>query len=106
MKKVLVAEKILDGHMTNAEGTAALGLSARQVIAELLEEYEGLRLSSPSVRRILLEKGMKQSKERRRSKSYQPRKRKPQAGMLRQIDATPYAWLKDRAPRVYLTRSD
>ena len=32
LKKVLVVEKILDGHMTNMEGAAALGLTVRQVI--------------------------------------------------------------------------
>ena len=149
MKKVLVVEKILDGHMTNMEGAAYLGITPRQIIrlknkytkggaagiahqnrgrkpvhaleenlkervaqlytskyhgsnschfAELLEEHEAIKLSSPSVRRILLEHGMKQSKQRRRSKAHQPRKRKPQAGMLWQIDATPYTWLEDRAP--------
>lgn len=66
--------------------------------AELLEEHESLRLSHSSVRRILLSKGIKQAKQRRRSKAHQPRERKPQAGMLWQIDATPYAWLEDRAP--------
>jgi len=149
-KKVLVVEKILDGHMTNAEGAAALGLGVRQVIrlkkkyveeggaqalahgnrgrkpkhaipeevkdhvvelytttyhgsnnchfAELLEEHESIKLSTPSVRRILLSKGIKQAKPRRRKKAHGPRQRKPQAGMLWQIDATPYAWLEDRAP--------
>jgi len=66
--------------------------------AELLEERESLQLSTSSVRRILLEKGIKQVKQRRRRKAHQPRQRKPQAGMLWQIDATPYAWLEDRAP--------
>ena len=66
--------------------------------AELLEEHESLHLSASSVRRILLQKGIKQAKQRRRSKVHQPRSRKPQAGMLWQIDATPYAWLEDRAP--------
>ncbi|MEB3104097.1 ISNCY family transposase, partial [Ferviditalea candida] len=66
--------------------------------AELLEEHESLQLSPSSVRRILLSKGIKQAKQRRRSKAHQPRQRKPQAGMLWQIDATPYAWLEDRAP--------
>jgi transposase len=66
--------------------------------AELLEEHESLSLSPSSVRRILLTKGIKQTKQRRRSKAHQPRQRKPQAGMLWQIDATPYAWLEDRAP--------
>lgn len=149
MKKVLVVEKILDGHMTNAEGAAMLGKTSRQVIrlkkkyveegaagiahqnrgrkpihaldeqlkkqivelyttryhgsnnchfAELLEEHEQLKVSNSSIRRILLEHGVKQAKQRRRGKAHQPRKRKPQAGMLWQIDATPYAWLEDRAP--------
>nr|WP_245554862.1 ISNCY family transposase [Cohnella laeviribosi] len=149
-KKALVVEKILDGHMTNLEGAAVLGLSVGQVIrlkkkymaeggaqalahrnrgrkpshalseevkqqvvtlyntkyygsnnchfAELLEEHESLKLSHSSVRRILLSKGIKQVKQRRRGKTHQPRQRKPQAGMLWQIDATPYAWLEDRAP--------
>lgn len=66
--------------------------------AELLEEYESLKLSPSSVRRILLDKNITQAKQRRRSKAHQPRERKPQAGMLWQIDATPFAWLEDRAP--------
>lgn len=50
------------------------------------------------MRRILLDSGIKQTKQRRRSKAHQPRKRKAQTGMLWQIDATPYAWLEDRTP--------
>ena len=149
LKKVKVLEKIMDGHMTNAEGAATLGLSERQIVrlkskyqeggpqalahrnrgrkpkhaitdevkdqvvqlynvkylgsnnchfSELLEEHEALELSPSSVRRILLDRGIKMVKPRRRSKSHQPRNRKPQAGMLWQIDATPYAWLEGRAP--------
>ncbi|WP_188533758.1 helix-turn-helix domain-containing protein, partial [Paenibacillus abyssi] len=140
MKKVVVVEKIIGGHMTNDEGAAALGLTKRQIIrlkqkynqggaralihknrgrkpahslkdeikervaerytqiyhgsnnchfAELLEEHEAIRLSASSVRRILLGKGIKQAKQRRRIKAHQPRSRKAQAGMLWQIDATP-----------------
>jgi len=66
--------------------------------AELLEEHESMKLSPSSIRRILLDKGITQAKQRRRSKAHQPRERKPQAGMLWQIDATPFAWLEDRAP--------
>lgn len=150
LKKALVVEKILDGHMTNMEGAAALGLTVRQMIrlkkrfveeggaqalahrnrgkkpkhalseevkqqvvelyntkyhgsnhchfAELLDEHESLKMSPASVRRILIDNGIKQAKQRRRSKVHRPRQRKSQAGMLWQIDATPYAWLEDRAP--------
>jgi Transposase and inactivated derivatives len=44
---------------------------------ELLEEHESLKLSAPSVRRILLSKGIKQARHRRRKKTHQPRQRKP-----------------------------
>ncbi|MBB6735864.1 ISNCY family transposase [Cohnella zeiphila] len=150
LKKVVVVEKIISGHMTNAEGAALLGLTNRQVIrlkkkylteggatalvhrnrgrkpvhaltdetkervaalysqqyvgsnnchfAELLAERDMLVLSPSSVRRILLVKGMKKVKQRRRKKAHQPRERRSQAGALWQIDATPYAWLEDRAP--------
>ena len=66
--------------------------------AELLQKHESLTLSASSVRRILLASGLKQVKQRRRSIAHPPRERKPQAGMLWQIDATPYPWLEDRAP--------
>jgi transposase len=66
--------------------------------AELLQEHEDMELSSSSVRRILLAKGLKQSKQRRRSKAHPPRQRRAQAGMLWQIDATLYPWLENRSP--------
>ena len=70
--------------------------------AELLQEHEFITLSVPSVRRILLAKGLEQSKQRRRGKVHPPRNRKPQAGMLWQIDASPFAWLEDRGPELTL----
>jgi transposase len=70
--------------------------------AELLQERESLTLSVSTVRRILLEKGLKQAKQRRRGSAHRPRNRKPQAGMLWQIDASPYAWLEDRGPQLTL----
>lgn len=66
--------------------------------AELLQEHEDISLSSSSARRILLAKGLKQAKQRRRTKAHQPRQRRAQAGMLWQIDATPYAWLEEHTP--------
>ena len=70
--------------------------------AELLEEHESLKLSPSSVRRILLAEGLKQNKQRRRHKAHQPRSRKSQAGMLWQIDASPYEWLEGRGPKLTL----
>ena len=64
--------------------------------SELLREREGLEVSVPSVRRILQEGGLKQKHVRRRPRAHCPRARKAQAGMMWQIDATPYAWLEDR----------
>ncbi|WP_242836827.1 ISNCY family transposase [Desulfotomaculum nigrificans] len=70
--------------------------------AELLQEHESITLSVSSVRRILLAKGIKQPKQRRRGKFHQPRSRKTQAGMLWQIDASSFAWLEDRGPELTL----
>ncbi|WP_148277854.1 helix-turn-helix domain-containing protein, partial [Paenibacillus popilliae] len=39
MKKVLVVEKIMNGHMTNNEGAIALGITVRQII-RLKRRYE------------------------------------------------------------------
>lgn len=66
--------------------------------AELLLEHEAINISPSSVRRILFDKGIKHTTQRRRNKVHQPRQRKPQAGMLWQIDATSFAWLEDRSP--------
>ena len=63
--------------------------------SELLAEHEEINISPSSVRRILVEQGEKQVKQRRPKKTLRPRK--PQAGMLWQADATAYAWLEDRA---------
>ena len=69
---------------------------------ELLAEYENIRLSVSSVRRILIQGGLRPARVRRRSKVHRPRPRKAQAGMLWQIDASPFAWLEDRGPQLVL----
>jgi len=52
LKKVLVVEKLVQIKVAEA--------------AELLEEHESLMLSASSVRRILLDQGIKQAKQRSR----------------------------------------
>jgi transposase len=64
--------------------------------SQLLQEHEEIELSSASVRRILKSMGKEAKRpQKRRPKKHQPRARRKQAGMLWQIDATPYEWLGD-----------
>ena len=66
--------------------------------AELLKEHEGLELSVSSVRRILREESRDREAVPRRRRAHRPRQRKAQAGMMWQIDATPYPWLGEHTP--------
>ena len=153
LKRVMVIEKWIDGHLTEQDVARNLGISVRQAyrlkakyrhggaqaiahgnrgrkpahtladslkqhvqhlyqgryfgcnsthFTELLAEHENIRLSVSSVRRILLQGGLRPARVRRRAKIHRPRPRKPQAGMLWQIDASPYAWLEDRGPQLTL----
>lgn len=65
--------------------------------AELLAKYEGIHVSPSTVRRIRSEAGIKPKRKRRPPKVHRPRERKPQAGMLIQMDGSPHPWLEDRA---------
>jgi hypothetical protein len=60
---------------------------------ELLAEYENVLASRASIQRILNSAGIKSPKKHRKTKKYQRRKRKAQAGLLVQLDASPFAWL-------------
>ena len=72
-------------------------------LAELLSENEGITLSPASVRRILKTAGYEAKHKRRgKTKKHRPRDRRTQAGMLWQIDATPYEWLGAEAGKFAL----
>lgn len=60
---------------------------------ELLEEHESICLSKPSVYRILVSHGFISPKKHTKVKVHKRRKRKPQRGMIVQIDASPHAGL-------------
>jgi len=62
---------------------------------ELLEEYESISLSKPSVYRILISNGFISPKKHSKVKQHKRRQRKPQRGMLVIIDASPHAWFFD-----------
>src|SRR5690606_25942327 len=153
LKRVMVIEKWIDGHLTEQDVARNLGISVRQAyrlkakdrhggaqaiahgnrgrkpahtladslkqhvqhlyqsryfgsnsthFTDLLAEHETTRLRVSSVRRILIQGGFRPARVRRRTKIHRPRPRKPQAGMLWQIDASPYAWLEDRGPQLTL----
>ena len=72
-----------------------------QHFTELLAEREGIALSRSSVRRILLEVGIRSPRKRRPPKHRSRRERYPQEGMLLQIDGSRHDWLGGRGP--YLT---
>jgi transposase len=60
---------------------------------ELLEEHEGINFSYPTVYRVLSQAGISSPKKHRKRKVHHRRKRKPQEGMLVQIDASPHPWI-------------
>ena len=69
---------------------------------ELLGEREGIDLSRPTVRRILLKAGIGSPRSRRSQQHRFRRKRMPQEGMLIQVDGSPHAWLEERGEKFVL----
>src|SRR4030042_168993 len=67
-----------------------------QHLTELLAEREGITLSRSSVRRILLELGIRSPRRRRAPKHRSRRERYPREGMLLQIDGSRDDWLEGR----------
>jgi transposase len=67
-------------------------------LTELLTEREGLRLSRPTVRRILVRAGLSSPRQRRPPQHRCRRQRMPQEGMLLQLDGSHHLWLEDRGP--------
>jgi len=62
-------------------------------LAELLREHEGITISQSSVSRILKAKGIKSPRKHKPPKPHRTRERKPQEGLLLQMDASPYEWI-------------
>lgn len=67
-------------------------------LTELLEEREGLRVSRSTLRRILMQAGMKSPRRRRPPQHRFRRERYPQEGMLLQIDGSCHDWIEGRGP--------
>ena len=69
---------------------------------ELLREREGIDLSRPTVRRILVKAGIGSPRSRRFQQDRFRRRRMPREGMLLQIDGSHHPWLEDRGPKLTL----
>lgn len=59
---------------------------------ELLLRQEQISISYSALHALLVDAGLKSPKKRRRVKAHCRRKRKAQAGLLVQMDATPFEW--------------
>jgi transposase len=81
--------------------TTYVGVNHRH-LTELLAEREDLRLSHPTVHRILRAAGLRSPRRRRPPKYRQRRERMPRAGMLVQMDGSHHPWLQDRGPAFVL----
>lgn len=62
---------------------------------ELLAEYEKITISYSALYAMLIKSGIPSPKRRRRPTNHRRRKRKEQAGLLVQLDASPFGWLSD-----------
>jgi transposase len=71
-------------------------------LTELLAEEEGIRVGRSTVRRLRLAAGLERPRQRRPPAHRRRRERKPQAGMLLQLDGSLHGWLQDRGPRLVL----
>jgi len=71
-------------------------------LSELLAEREGVNLSRPTVRRILVDAELNSPKRRRPPGHRYRRQRMPQEGMLLQLDGSHHDWLEGRGPRLVL----
>lgn len=71
-------------------------------MADLLAQYEGIKLSPRTIRRILAKAGIPNPHAHKASRRRRSRDRMPKEGLLVQCDASPYAWLEDRGPKLTL----
>lgn len=67
-------------------------------LTEKLQEVEKIKISRPTVRRILVSWGIKSPRKRRPPKHRKRRERRPQRGMMLQIDGSRHDWLEGRGP--------
>jgi len=90
------AERIRNRLVTLAQRTYA-GLN-HQHLTEMLEEREGVKLSRPTVHRILKQAGIPSPRRRRPPRHRRRRERMPQPGLLILLDGSTHPWLGIHRP--------
>lgn len=73
-----------------------------QHMAELLGERDQLQIHAKTISRILKAAHIRLRYTRKSARRRRTRDRKPQAGLLVQIDASPFDWLEERGPYLHL----
>ena len=68
-------------------------------LSELLSEREGIDIGRTTLRRILVNAGLKSPRRRRPPKHRVRRQRMPQEGMLIQVDGSYHRWLGEDGPQ-------
>jgi transposase len=71
-------------------------------LTELLAEEHGIVLAAKTVRRMLVDAGVRPVRTRRRGAHRSRRERMPRAGMLLQVDGSRHDWLEGRGPMLTL----
>jgi transposase len=69
---------------------------------EYLDELHGIRVSSETLRQMMMAAGLWQGREARRPRPYQPRYRRDCRGELVQADGSKHWWFEDRGPQCTL----
>jgi hypothetical protein len=93
-----VVRKIIDIRETTAEGEKIFDKANFTHFRDILEEYNGIKISKSTVRKILKNHGYSSPKLRRikkQKKLHPMRLRKQHMGELVQADGSPYNWLGD-----------
>jgi transposase len=70
--------------------------------SEKLIKIEQIKVSSETIRKIMIEEGLWEPKRRKRLKLHQRRNRRVHEGELMQIDGSTHAWFEERAPKCCL----
>jgi transposase len=69
---------------------------------EKIEDVEGIKVSTETLRKWMMKEGIWQGKKRRKGKPHQMRERRPCQGELIQIDGSIHDWFEGRGPRCTL----